>query len=229
MTENSTQKAVLIGLTGGIGSGKSTVADLFRTAGFRVLSADDVASELMSSHPAIRAALEAEFGAQVYDTDGMVSRKYLAERVFGTTPEHHRSLTALNTIVHPYVLDELLSRAEDIALAGERCIIIEIPLLYEIGLEDAFDYVILVLASDAVRIERVMKRSNLPEAQIRARMAEQVSPDQIKGYADFVIDNSTSVERLHQAVDFLTEILPHLPPVEDDGDDTLLTEDEISK
>jgi len=228
MKEHSEQNAVLIGLTGGIGSGKSTVAELFRTAGFTVLSADDVATALMATHAEVRAALEVAFGAMVFGEDGAVNKVYLSERVFGHTPEHQRSLHKLNTIVHPYVLDELLSQAEDLALKGELCIIIEIPLLYEIGLEDAFDYVILVLASDAVRIERVMKRSNLPEEQIRARMKEQVSPDQIKGYADFVIDNSAGVEKLHQAVGFLVEILPHLPPVVDDGDDSLLTEDENS-
>lgn len=218
MNEQSEQKAVLIGLTGGIGSGKSTVAELFAKSGFTVLSADEVAQSLMATHTDVRAAIEHEFGSQAYRPDGSLSRDYLAQRVFGSTADHRKALQKLNTIVHPYVLDELLAQAEARAEDGERCIIIEIPLLYEIGLEDAFDYVVLVIAADSKRIERVRKRSSISEEQIRARMNEQVSPEQIKGYADFVIDNSHDLDKLRVAVDFLVQILPYLPAVDADSD-----------
>ncbi|MBK9248704.1 MAG: dephospho-CoA kinase [Ignavibacteria bacterium] len=213
MIIQSEHKAVLIGLTGGIGSGKSTVSNLFVKSGFTVLNADDIALEIMEGNPEVRDKLYKMFSSLVFNDDRTINRNYLAERVFGITQEHRKALKELNNLVHPHVLDELLERAEELASNGERCIMIEIPLLYEIGLEDAFDYVILVVASEKNRIERVIKRSNISEEQVKARMAEQVIPDQIKGYADFVIENNESLEKLQQSVEFLSQIIPHLPSV----------------
>ncbi len=208
------QQAILVGITGGIGSGKSTVSDMIEMKGFTVLNADIFAAVLMETKAEIRSKLFDFFGGKIFRDDGMVNREYLASRVFGEDTSHKEALKKLNMIVHPFVLDELLARAETLASEGETCIFIEVPLLYEIGLEDAFDYVLLVTAPDKIRIERVMARSELTEEQIRARMAEQAPPEHMKAIADFVIDNSGTVEKLQQSVDFLLSVIPLLPPKE---------------
>lgn len=227
MEEISEKSCVLFGLTGGIGSGKSTVAQIFREAGIAVLSADDVASLLMTENAEVRDKLAETFGASIYNVSGTLDRAMLGDIVFGSTKEQQMNLLKLNSIVHPYVLDELLAQAERLAEKGEPCIILEIPLLYEIGLEDAFDYVIVVLAEEQLRINRVKIRSSLTEAQIRARINQQVSSEQVKGYADFVIDNSHSLEKLHQSVQFLVDIIPHLPPKGIDDDASLQADGDI--
>ncbi len=227
MEEISENTSVLFGLTGGIGSGKSTVAEIFREAGFAVLSADDVASLLMNDNPEVREKLSETFGRNIYNEAGNLNRAMLGEIVFGSTKEQLLNLQKLNSIVHPYVLDELLAQAERLAEQGEQCIILEIPLVYEIGLEDAFDYVIVVLADEQQRINRVKERSKLTEAQIKSRINQQVSSEQVKGYADFVIDNSHSLDKLRQSVQFLVDILPHLPPKSSDDDTSLQPDSEI--
>ncbi|MBI3260437.1 MAG: dephospho-CoA kinase [Ignavibacteriae bacterium] len=212
-------QAILVGITGGIGSGKSTVSDMIEMQNFTVLNADIFAAVLMETKAEIRSKLFEFFGGKIFRDDGMVNRDYLASRVFGEEKSHKEALKKLNMIVHPFVLDELLTRAEALASEGETCIFIEVPLLYEIGLEDAFDYVILVIAPDNLRVKRVMERSELTEEQIRARMEEQAPPEHMKAIADFVIDNSGTVEKLQQSVDFLLSVIPLLPPKEPDDED----------
>ncbi len=211
-------QAILVGITGGIGSGKSTVSDMIEQQGFSVLNADIFAAVLMETKPEIRSKLFDFFGGKIFRDDGKVNREYLASRVFGEEKSHKDALKKLNMIVHPFVLDELLAHAETLASEGETCIFIEVPLLYEIGLEDAFDYVILITAPDLLRIERVMARSELTADQIRARMAEQASPEHMKAIADFVIENTGTVEKLQQSVDFLLSVIPLLPPKEPDDE-----------
>jgi len=212
-------KAILVGITGGIGSGKSTVSDMIENQNYTVLNADIFAAVIMETKSEVRSKLFEYFGGKIFRDDGMVNREYLASRVFGEEKSHKEALKNLNKIVHPFVLDELLSRAEVLASEGETCIFIEVPLLYEIGLEDAFDYVILVTAPDKIRIERVIARSELTEQQIRARMADQAPPEHIKAMADFVIDNSGTEVKLQQSVDFLLSVIPLLPPKLPDFDE----------
>lgn len=221
--ENPTEEehiAILVGITGGIGSGKSTVSDMIEKQGFTVLNADVFAAVLMETKAEIRSKLFEYFGGKIFRDDGLINREYLASRVFGEENSQREALKKLNKIVHPYVLDELLDRAEVLASEGETCIFIEVPLLYEIGLEDAFDYVILITAPDGIRIKRVMERSELTEQQIRARMAEQAPPEHMKAIADFVIDNSGTIAKLQQSIDFLLSVIPLLPPKEADGDES---------
>lgn len=217
-----TSPTVVIGLTGGIGSGKSTVANLFEKAGLKVLKADDIAKKIMAGDAELQKLLKTEFGDDVFKSD-ILQADFLAAKVFGSTHEHRKNLRKLNSLVHPRVLDELLKEINALAENGEKLIIVEIALLYEIELEDAFDYVITVDAPEDVRIKRTMERSKISEEEIRHRIAEQIPAEDKKAWADFVIDNSKDFKTLENSVDFVLSFLPFLKPKPDEeeeiGDD----------
>ncbi|MES2766984.1 MAG: dephospho-CoA kinase [Bacteroidota bacterium] len=211
-------ETVVIGLTGGIGSGKSSVANLFEKAGLKVLKADDVAKNIMASDAELQKLLKAEFGDDVFKND-ILQADFLATKVFGETAEHRKNLKKLNSLVHPRVLDELLKQINALAESGEKLIVVEIALLYEIELEDAFDYVITVDAPEDIRIKRTMERSRITEAEVRHRIAEQIPAEDKKAWADFVIDNSKDFKTLENSVEFVLSFLPFLKPKRDDEEE----------
>ena len=214
----------MVGLTGGIGTGKSTVAQLMIDHGWKLISSDDTAREIMNTNPNVRAQVAELLGSDVL-VDGGLDRAKIAERVFGDTPEHRERLDRLDQIVHPAVLQQHLETLEEEREKGTPLVAIESALLFEVGLDDGFDWVVVVDAPDEVRIERVMKRSNLTEAQVRARMNEQLPMQEKKSLADFVIDNGGTLEELAQAVDTVTTIIDVMPdpettPIPEDNDET---------
>lgn len=210
----------LIGITGGMGSGKSAVADLLQTRGWKISSSDEKARQLMRDDPALRAELAEEFGANAFTENG-VNSEFLASVVFGPTPEHRTALSRLNQIVHPRVLEAHLASIERERDAGTAIMAIESALLYEVELEDGFDWVIVVDAPLEVCIERVMKRSGLTQDAILERIEEQMPMEEKKGMADFVIDNSSSMEDLEAAVSFVAMVIELFPDPDDQLVDTI--------
>lgn len=193
---------VLIGLTGGIGSGKSAVADLLAEHGAVIVDADVIAREaVLPGTPALRAIGE-RFGAGVLDTSGALDRAALGEIVF-TNPQ---ALADLEAITHPAIRE--LSAAH-IAAAGPDAIVVQVvPLLAEAGMQDTFDAVVVVDVPEAVQEERVLSRDGWTAEHVRARMAAQVGREQRLAIADHVIDNSGTREQLAQQVARLwTELL----------------------
>lgn len=186
-----------IGLTGGIGSGKSAVAALLRERGAFVVDADQVAREVVEPGSPGLAAVVAHFGSGVLSADGSLDRAGLASRVFGNAAE----LAALNSITHPLIARrsaELLAAAPATAL-----IVYDMPLLVENGLTDDFDAVVVVDAPDDVRLERLVASRGLDRADVLARMASQAPREERLKAADFVIDNSGALDRLSEEVDRL--------------------------
>ncbi len=204
----------LIGLTGGIGTGKTTVAHLLRERGWTVLSSDETARDIMNTDPDVRKAIAELLGSDVL-TDNGLDRQRIAELVFGATPEHKKRLDALDAIVHPRVLQRHMDLLERLEADGLELAAVESALLYEVGLEDGFDYVIVVDAPEDVRVQRVMARSGLTEAQVRQRMADQLPMAEKRMLADFVIDNSGSLDDLATAVNKLAAIIEILPVVDE--------------
>jgi dephospho-CoA kinase len=190
---SSTQ--VFIGITGGIGSGKSAVAAYIRESGFIVLSADDIGRDLTNSHPDVKARINAEFG-QMYLPDGTIDRLRMASLVFGTLPEHAAALARLNSIVHPFVWQTVAERVRALFAAGERYIFNETALLFEAGAEAAYDVVVVVDAPDEVRIQRLAAGRNISPDEARRRIAAQMPVEQKKARADYVISNHGSREDL---------------------------------
>lgn len=201
---------VLIALTGAPGSGKTTVARLLAQHGFPVLDADRIARELMESDPELRRAVQELLGSEVFSPDGHLRAEVVAERIFGPEPRHRQTREQLEAIVHPRVLDCLAEQIRELAAAGATHIVVEAALIYEAGLEDAFDYVLVVDAEESLRHARLQQRGWTLE-QIRAREAAQLSPRCKRSCADIVLNNNGSVEDLQSSVAVLASLLRVLP------------------
>lgn len=199
-----------IGLTGGIGTGKTAVADILRNLGWVVLSSDQTAAEIMNSMPEVRQQIAGLLGADVLTTNG-INRKAIAALVFGNTEASRSNLKRLNSIVHPHVLDAHRLRLEALASEGHSLAVVESALLYEVGLEDAFDYVIVVDAPEQLCIDRAKTRSGLTEQQVRDRMAYQIPTTDKRKWADFVIENTGTLDALATTTKKLAAIIELLP------------------
>lgn len=191
--------ALRVGLTGNIGSGKSSVAKLLAERGAAVLDADELARRA-TEDPQVLASIAGELGEALVK-DGRLDRAATAARVFGDAEARRR----LNAIVHPWVRRAAAEREREL-LGGPqppRVIVHDIPLLYESGLQDTLDAVIVVTAPIERRIERVVRRSGLSEAEVRSRDAAQMPLADKAARADFVVGNDGSFAELEVRVDRL--------------------------
>ena len=173
---------VKVGITGGIGSGKSTVCKVFRALGVPVFDADSEAKRLMTADADLAAAIRSAFGDGAYRSDGTLDRAYLAGRVFSD----EKQLAVLNGLVHPVVI-----RAGEAWANSQHTPynLKEAALLFESGSYRQSDYTILVTAPEATRIGRVVQRDGVTPDQVRARMAKQWTDGDKMPLADFVIVN----------------------------------------
>ncbi len=183
-----------IGLTGSIGAGKSTLAGLLRSRGFTVLDADEQARAVTREPETLR-AIEAAFPGVVIG--GELDRPALSARVFG----HPQALAALNAVVHPRVRARMAALEAGAVSAGARVIIQDVPLLFEGGMREAFEAVIVVDAPLNVRLERVQLRDGLSRAAALARDAAQMPAEQKRNLADVVIDNGGDEAALSAQLD----------------------------
>lgn len=194
---------ITVGLTGGIGSGKSTVAGLLASYGAVVVDADVLAREALATGTPGLARVVEEFGTGVLGADGSLDRPRLAALVFGD-PER---LAALNAIVHPYVAAR---RAELTAAAAaanpDAVVVFDVPLLVEHGLTDQ-DVVVVVDATAETQLRRLVNGRGMGEDQARARMANQAGRAERRAAADVVIDNDGDLAHLRRQVAGLWERL----------------------
>lgn len=177
------QQPFKVGITGGIGSGKSVVCRLFHLLGIPVFDADTEAKRLMMVDPQLVSAIRGAFGADVYGENGVLNRSYLAAQVFG----NEKQLARLNALVHPVVIqagEEWASKQQHVPY-----VVKEAALLFESGSFKLNDYNVLVTAPITVRIERVVKRDHISAAQVEARMERQWPDEKKKALADGVVIN----------------------------------------
>jgi dephospho-CoA kinase len=193
----------VFGLTGGIGSGKSTVAALLRERGVPVVDADELAREAVAGGSQGLADVVAAFGPDVLGADGELDRQRVGRLVFADPAARKR----LNAVTHPIV--RRLSQERFAALEGRGVALAayDVPLLFEVGLAQVLRPVVVVWASEATQLSRVTARDGLSEADARARLAAQLPLAQKRLLADHVIDNDGSREELARQVD---ELLPKL-------------------
>lgn len=189
-----------VGITGGIGSGKSRVCSMLEGFGVAVYDADSRAKGLMNSSPTLREALVRRFGAEVYTDEG-INRTYLAERVFSDGEE----LMALNAIVHPAVMDDFDRWAAE--QEGDY-VVLESAILFEAHLEGRVDTTIAVMAPESLRLERAMKRDGATREQIESRMRNQMSDKERVDRSKYAIVNidieelAEDVEQLHRRLSY---------------------------
>jgi dephospho-CoA kinase len=178
-----------IGLTGGIGSGKTTVADHFAALGIDVIDADKIAHELSRPGEPVFTAIVAAFGESILNADGTLDRKRLGEIVFSDSAARSK----LEKIVHPVVRRRM---NEEITRVSSPYCILVIPLLVETGFTDLVDRILVVTADEQRRIQRVNARDGFRAEQVRSIMQAQASDEERDRLADDVIENSGSIEQL---------------------------------
>ncbi len=190
-----------VGLTGGIGSGKSTVARMLGGAGFAVVDADQVARDIMEPGSPVLEEVAAAFGADLIGDDGALDRGELARRAFATTEDTQR----LNAITHPAIRAESERRFAAAEEAGEQAVIYDMPLLVDLGLNQDMDLTVVVDVDKEERIRRLVDKRGLDEADARARMAQQIDDEDRLVAADVVIDNNGPLDALDAQVAALVE------------------------
>ena len=182
-----------LGLTGGIGSGKSTAARMFADLGAIVIDADAIAKEVLEPGQVGYESVVNNFGEEILDSSGNIDRVILAGKVFGDTTK----LKELEEIVHPAVANKVAQIRE--SLPAGSIIIYDTPLLIEKSLQQHFDQVIVVLAPEALRTQRLLARG-LAQNDISARMSNQATDEQRREIANYVIDNSSALVELREEV-----------------------------
>ncbi len=185
-----------IGLTGGIGSGKSTVARLFERLGVEVIDADRIARELVEPGCPALEAIEDAFGPEILKPSGQLDRAKLRQKIFSDP----KARKALETILHPRIFADMSLRAD---LCQAPYCILAIPLLVETGAQDQVDRVLVVDCPEQLQIERIKLRDRLPEDLIRQILASQASRQERLAVADEVIVNAEDLSKLEQQVEEL--------------------------
>ncbi|HVY27424.1 MAG TPA: dephospho-CoA kinase [Polyangiaceae bacterium] len=189
----------VFGLTGGIGSGKSTVARLLRERGVPVVDADELAREAVAPGSAGLSEVVAAFGADVLDGAGALDRQRLGERVFADAEARKR----LNSITHPIVRRLSQERFAELDRQGVELAAYDVPLLFEVGLDTVLRPTVVVASSQATQLARVSARDGLSEAAVLARIAAQMPLSEKRRRADHVLENDGTLEELGRQVDAL--------------------------
>lgn len=188
---------LLIGLTGNIASGKSTVAQMLSERGATIIDADVLARRAVEKGTEAHRAIAARWGTEVLGSDGAIDRAALRRKVFSDADE----LEALNAIVHPGVermRDRLVS---DARARGDRIAVYDVPLLFERNFTDQFDRIVLVDAPRPVRLERLVKDRGLTETEAMDMIAAQMPAELKRARADVILDNGSTLAALEAAVD----------------------------
>jgi len=186
-------KKLVIGVTGSLGSGKTTVSGMLGCLGGKIVDADKIAHEIIKPYKKIYKKIVRVFGREVLKKDGSVDRRKLGQIVFKSSS----ALGTLNKIMHPEIIRLI---KEDIQLTKKKIIVLDAPLLVEAGLLNFVDYLIVVRAKKDAQLERVSKKSGIKKSEIIRRMKAQYPISAKVRLADFIIDNSRTLENTKKQV-----------------------------
>ncbi len=188
---------ISIGLTGNVASGKTTVAERWREAGVRVIDADRLGHEVLREDEAARSGLVEAFGEEILDRAGDIDRQALGERAFATDAGIRR----LNAIVHPPLLERLRAELGRAEMEGEPLAVVDAALVFEFGLDEELDLIVLVAAPKELRAERLRRSRGLDEGRIERIVTAQLPDAEKEAASDYVIVNDGSLEALRAAAD----------------------------
>lgn len=186
----------ILGLTGGIASGKSTVSAYLAQNGALIIDADLIARQVVAKKSSGLKQIVAKFGGEILTASGELDRKKLGKLVFS----NKELLKALTDITGPLIRTEILREIEAAKKAQVKLVVLDIPLLFETGYQTLCDKVMVVTIPSKLQLERVMKRDNLSAAEARKRIANQLPASKRNELADVLIDNSKSVAETYQQV-----------------------------
>ncbi len=192
-----------VGLTGNIGSGKSTAAEAFSKLGVPTFDTDKIGHELLEGDPDIRKRIEEAFGNQVF-SDDLIDRRKLAQVVFASSEKKRK----LESILHPAIMSTVNERLR--SCSDRSYAIIEVPLLYEAKLSGEFEYVILVKSEEKNAVERASLKLGISKEAVQKRLETQIAQSEKEKLADFVIANDGTREDLRNRVELLHAIISSL-------------------
>ena len=183
----------VIGVTGGIGSGKTTFCGFIKAHGVPVINADNLAKSLMVDDVKLKEQIISRFGPQSYHIDGSLNRKYLSDKAFT-----ENRVSELNEIVHPAVKSAVLKFIDEYATKGNKVVVYEAAILLNHGRPDFVDVVIWIEADVKDRLKRVVNRDEVNPQTVMERMDKQISIESVRDYVDIVIQNTGSLEELEK-------------------------------
>jgi dephospho-CoA kinase len=187
-----------VGITGGIGAGKTTVCKIFEELGAKVIYADELAKEIMENDESLKKKIKKIFGEKSY-IGGKLNRKFIADIIFSS--DEKRKL--LESIVHPAVIKRILSDLKKIVDEGKyNFVIVEAALIFESGFDKELDYVLVVDADDEIKIKRIMERDKCSREEVLKRMRAQLDSKIKRELADMVIINDGDIDELRKKVSF---------------------------
>ncbi len=190
---------LVIGLTGSIATGKSTVSEMFRELNIPVVDADLIAREVVEKGKPAYNQVVKYFGKDILQSDGEFDRKKLGNIVFNDDKKREK----LNSIVHPAIREEMIRQREAYKSSKVPCVVLDIPLLYESDLIDYVDKVIVSYVTEEIQLERLVKRDQSSVDEARSRINSQISIDKKKMLADAIIDNTGTRENSRQQLENL--------------------------
>lgn len=180
----------VLGLTGGIASGKSSISAMLKEMGFPIVDADEIARRVVEKGSPVLERIKEEFGEGVLNADGTLNRKALGQLVFSS----NKKLELLNSITHPAIIEEIRRDIDALSAKGERLCVLDVPLLIESGINNMADAVLLVYVDEKTQLYRLMNRDHISEELALKKISSQMSFEEKKKYADYIIDNSGSLD-----------------------------------
>ncbi|MDR5898453.1 dephospho-CoA kinase [Halomonas vilamensis] len=187
---------MIVGLTGGIGSGKSTVARAFGERGIPCIDADDVAREVVAPGEPALEEIRQRHGEEVLHEDGTLNRARLRELIF----ERPEERTWLESVTHPRVRERIVTHLEQMQRQGPPYVLLVSPLLFESGQDALVDFTVVVDIPEALQLSRTLARDEVSETQVRAILAAQMPHHERRARADALIDNSQDTAHMHEQV-----------------------------